>query len=242
MATTETSFHLFGHPVINLDKARSRHKRKSLGELAYVFVVAPGRSGSTLVQTILNSIPGWKILGENAGSLQGLVQSLNATHKTRYRQKARVPDNGPWFGATEILVDKYAASLGRGFTKHILRPERNTRVTGFKEVRWDWEDLTANLEGVQAIFPNARFILNIRNPQDIAMSAWWSTSKDSIHEVSKIVSAIENTAEEMSKDSFLLRYEEYVSEPSSLKALFDWLGEEWNEPTIRKILVHKLAH
>ena len=228
--------------MIDVDKLLSKYEKRAVKRLKYVFVVAPGRSGSTLVQTVLNSIDGWKILGENWGSLQGLIASFNGTQITRIHELAEVPHNHPWFGSTDVEVNDYVTSLASTFTRHVLRPDRSTRVIGLKEIRWEWQDLTQNLRDTQTIFPNARFVLNVRNPADVAKSGWWRESEDSINQVSGIVQAIENTSQELREDSFLLRYEEYTSDAASLRALFEWLGEVWDETRIREILAHKLSH
>ena len=47
-------------------------------DLGYVFVMTYGRSGSTLVQGLLNAIPGYLIRGENAAALN----HLHGFHKT----------------------------------------------------------------------------------------------------------------------------------------------------------------
>lgn len=228
--------------MIISDKLLTRLEAISTKDLKYVFVVAPGRSGSTLVQATLNSIPGWKILGENAGALQGVISSLNATLKAHTHAAIPLGENHPWFGAHEVSTEEYSASIASSFTRRVLRPDASTRATGFKEIRWAWDDLTKNLRDTQRIFPNARFVLNVRNPEEIVKSGWWKESEDAFDTVSKIVSAIENTAIALPEETFLLRYEEYTSDPTSLKILFDWLGEEWNEARIREILAHRLTH
>ena len=232
----------FGSLVIYSDKFLTRLENRLRRKLQFVFIVAPGRSGSTLVQAVLNSIPGWKILGENAGTLQGLISSVNATASAQSYGLDLRKANDPWYGADQISTEEYATSLGSTFTRKILRPTVATRVTGFKEIRWAWHDLSKNLRDTQTIFPNARFVLNVRNPRDVAKSAWWKEQEDSVDAVSKIVSAIENTAAELADDTFLLRYEEYTSNPASLKALFDWLGEKWDEERTREILAERLTH
>ena len=44
----------------------------------FVFVVTYGRSGSTLLQNVLNTIPGYCIRGENANTLAHLAKACHA--------------------------------------------------------------------------------------------------------------------------------------------------------------------
>lgn len=65
---------------IPADGDAARPARQPLG---YLFVVTYGRSGSTLVQGLLNSIPGYLIRGENRGVLYRLYQ-----YHSRSRRRA----------------------------------------------------------------------------------------------------------------------------------------------------------
>ena len=66
----------------------------------HVFVMTYGRSGSTLLMGILNSIPGWLLRGENRNAMRHLYDF----HRSGLAERARVdPDRAsqpthPWFG------------------------------------------------------------------------------------------------------------------------------------------------
>ena len=87
-------------------------------ELRHVFVMTYGRSGSTLLMGILNSIPGWLLRGENRHAMRHLYDF----HRSGLTERARVDParasqpTHPWFG---IEAFPEAASL-----QHIrsLRP------------------------------------------------------------------------------------------------------------------------
>ena len=55
-------------------------------ELRHVFVMTYGRSGSTLLMGILNSIPGWLLRGENRHAMRHLYDF----HRSGLAERARV--------------------------------------------------------------------------------------------------------------------------------------------------------
>ena len=66
----------------------------------YVFVVSYGRSGSTLLQSAINSTPGTQLRGENCNILYSLYRAVASAELTilgRARHpEPRRPDH-PWF-------------------------------------------------------------------------------------------------------------------------------------------------
>jgi hypothetical protein len=209
----------------------------------YVFIIAPGRSGSTLIQNLLNSIPNWLIRGENGGIHLSLIDTVRTARESQkqFGGKERPPSH-PWFGITEFELESFGRDLGEAFVADILRPPPETRVVGFKEIRWNWKNLTQDLFVMQTLFPGSRFVLNTREPSAIAQSGWWRDVENSHEWVSKRVRAIEQASRETGDESFLLRYEEYTANPSSLIDLFSWLGEAWDLERVEKVLSERLTH
>ena len=60
-------------------------------DLDHVFVMTYGRSGSTLLMGILNSIPGWLLRGENRHAMRHLYDF----HRSGLTEKARVDPDRP---------------------------------------------------------------------------------------------------------------------------------------------------
>ena len=56
----------------------------------------------------------------------------------------------------------------------VLRPEPETRVTGYKEIRWYQDDLADFCAWLRLVFPGARFVVNTRNQADVLKSKWWA--------------------------------------------------------------------
>src|SRR5690606_16051556 len=80
----------------------------------------------------------------------------------------------PWFGMDQYSPEQAAASYRRHLQQVFLKPEPDTRVTGFKEIRWWRRDLVETLQFTQLVFPGARFVLNTRNAEDVIQSKWWA--------------------------------------------------------------------
>ena len=154
-------------------------------ELRHVFVMTYGRSGSTLLMGILNSIPGWLLRGENRHAMRHLYDF----HRSGLAERARVDParasqpTHPWFGIEafpEAASLQHIRSLAEAT---LLRPEHDTRVTGYKEIRWYDEDLPDYVEFLRQVFPGARFVVNTRNLEDVAASNYWTHKDDPLAQV-----------------------------------------------------------
>lgn len=218
-------------------------RRSTPTDLRYLFVVTYGRSGSTLLQGILNSIPGYLIRGENTGAMEPLLNSfrrLNAKSAT----VAETDATDPWFGIDGYDRQQAAAAYRRLVVDVLLRPEPDTRVVGFKEIRWWKRDLTETLTLMREVFPGARFVLNTRAVDDVIASKWWA-DKDPDAARAQVLDfddRLDRAAAALGDAAFRVRYDEYVRDPGTLSGLFAWLGEDFDRARIDAVLATRHSY
>jgi hypothetical protein len=209
------------------------------GRLRHLFIVTYGRSGSTLLQGVLNSIPGYLIRGENDGAVYHLHQFHAACvgKKRRLRKRFELPldTTNPHFGLDEFPAKVSLRMLGRLVTSTVLRPEEDTRVTGFKEIRWYQEDLPAYVDFLRALFPGARFLVNTRDHAAVLQSGWWP-DKPKDGRLERMESAILDLAESLGDAAYRVHFDDYTADPAALRGLFHWLGEDFDETRVRAVL------
>lgn len=224
----------------------------------FVFVVTYGRSGSTLLQNLLNAIPGYCIRGENGNAIYQLCRVVHdlkhQEYITMHREQAMgkgsfVGNLGqstdPWYGAENIDIDRFAKSLFNVFCNEILAMPSQTRVGGFKEIRYihDLTFLPTQLELMQTYFPRAKIVFLTRDHTQVANSSWWK-NEDPVALVDQL-----NWADQVFKDyaeshadCFRLDYSAYAGGPGALVSLFDFLEETMDWHVVADILDHKLTH
>jgi hypothetical protein len=207
--------------------------------LRHLFIVTYGRSGSTLLQGVLNSIPGYLIRGENDGAVYHLHQFHSACvgKKRRLRKRFELPldSTNPHFGLDEFPANVSLRMLRRLVTSTVLRPEEDTRVTGFKEIRWYQEDLPAYVDFLRALFPGARFLVNTRDHAAVLQSGWWP-DKPRDGRLERMESAILDVAESLGDAAYRVHFDDYTADPAVLRGLFHWLGEDFDETRVRAVL------
>jgi Sulfotransferase family len=218
-----------------------RRGRERRDDLSYVFVVTYGRSGSTLLAGILNAIPGYLVRGENRDALHHLF----LFHRTLADERARVgPAKGrqrthPFYGIGDVPLDRSIADIRRLVLDTVLRPKPDTRVTGFKEIRWYHPDLTEYVAWLQEVFPGARFVVNTRSHEDVLASKWWAHGRDKSIDLQAIEGGILALAESLGDAAYRVHYDDYVADPAVLHGLFEWLGEPWDEAAVRAVMAKK---
>lgn len=217
----------------------------------YVFIVTYGRSGSTLLQNLLNAIDGYCIRGENENILMHLARGWHAVQTSRPMQGMRRagrpsgPEH-PWFGAEAVDPDRLGRSLAALFLREVLRLPPGTRVGGFKEIRFLAypEFFAAYLDFLHRFFPGTRIVFNTRDHAAVARSGWWARMDpaavaDRLAQADRLFAAYQAAHPDR---CITLHYDDYVRDHSALAPLFAFLGEPFDAARVAKVMARRLDH
>ena len=211
-----------------------------------IFIVTYGRSGSTLLMGILNSIPHVKIKGENYNLIYKyfhLVQSL------RYLSCLNSIDikesTHPWFSSKGSLLDKLHHLIISSINNYIYDEVPSGFVTGFKEIRYfdNFEDDDFNLyfEFLNKNFNNSCFILNTRNHNEVVRSGCWQRENpiELIEKLSKFETSIRNIFINCT-NFFEIDFYDVINQSQNLSNMFKFLGADYSHQKICELL--KVKH
>lgn len=205
----------------------------------YLFVVTYGRSGSTLLMSLLNAIPGYRICGENYNALYRLYQADAAIGQAREKfcGTSELAPQSAWYGMPRVRPHRFRAELVDSFVQHVLCPEPGDRVLGFKEIRYTpahVPDLAEYLRFLHACFPNTKIVFNHRDPAAVARSAWWARYPNA----EETVRAADERLLSFPADDrhFHFSYDEIDDSLDNIAELFRFLGEEFDERSVRAVL------
>jgi hypothetical protein len=227
-------------------RARVRALQWSGRHLDYLFIVTYGRSGSTLLQGILNSIPGYVIRGENGQVVRHLYEFDRTAREMRDKRRrwlrgrddhdGELPVTHPFHGIDRYPRGRVRRDLRRLLVDNVLGPGPDARVTGFKEVRWTEPDTPQLVNWLRSVFPGARFIVNTRDLDDVARSGWWGERDGSREELERIDAMLRQIALDLGDAAYHLHYDDYVDDTAALRGLFEWLGEDFDPDRAREVL------
>lgn len=214
----------------------------------FVFIVTYGRSGSTLLQRMLSTIPKSYILGENVDALAGLFQSYRsaaiAKRKHGNRRRSSVAD--PWRGVHLINPERYNRKLAATFIEEILHPPPNATLVGFKEIRYlEHDDLEEYLDYLRRTFRPCVLVFNRRNADAVAASARRKDHgypNDSAKAVCQFDQRVDAYVSLHRDDCEVVIYDDYIRNPQVLLPLFGRLGACIDEAKLRKVLLVDLKH
>lgn len=219
-----------------------------------LFVVTYGRSGSTLLQNMLNALPGVTLRGENNNLLAPLVAGWQGLRQFYPEQLARMKIAGslpsgphqPWFGYENITSDAYGREMAVGFLRGVLCPPPGTHTIGFKEIRWheDPELFLPMLEFLHQYFPGARFVFNTRDHGEVCRSGWWKNMDPDLvrAELTRAEALYDQWQAAHPDCSLAMHYNDYIQGPEAWRALFDFIGEAFDADLVQAALDHKLMH
>lgn len=217
----------------------------------YVFVITYGRSGSTVVQNLLNALPGYCIRGENANALPPLIWSWHLLASSEVprgmRRDREISHPGhPWYGIEEVSPRDWGLGLADLFVREVLRLPPGTRVGGFKEIRFHNRPPPFEVisDFLRTFFPKARLIYNIRDHDAVLKSGWWAQMDPEVARAELVAAEALFRADLAAhpESSLLLRYEDYRGNPEGLRPLFDFLREPFNPALAERVLGQRLDH
>ncbi len=222
-----------------------------LDRYRYVFVVTYGRSGSTLLQSVLNSTPGTQIRGENGNVLYFLYRSLSCANQAiRSRAKdpaPRLPDH-PWFGFNEIKARRFDATLLNAFVRDVLVPDPAAQVIGFKEIRYTSlsiakGDFAPYMDFLLNRFPQARIVFNSRRADDVLVSSFMAVGQpDQTRLVLREADQMFADYDRSSDRTIHMHYEDYVADHGLIHKMLDFLELAWSADRVAAVMKKRLVH
>jgi hypothetical protein len=147
----------------------------------FTFVVTYGRSGSTLVQGLLNAMPGGLVRGENNLFVLPLFRSWSALRDFNKKYAGLAGERGvqsAFYGIDEFRPHDYADSV-----RDLVLPQlygatdpAEVDILGFKEVLWHRirpKETAAFFEFFDTVFPDAQYVLHRRDHEAVTTSGFW---------------------------------------------------------------------
>jgi len=152
----------------------------------HIFIVTYGRTGSTLLQGLLNACTGVKIYGENYGFFYYCYKAYESMLLAR-EHLGKTLESGPthaFYGADGVDIPRLKAAIAGLMRDHLYRESdpAEPRLRGFKEVRYDMPDLHAYLDFLGEVFERSCFIFLTRNARETAASGFWKGSDPTLVE------------------------------------------------------------
>ena len=154
-----------------------------------VLICATGRSGSTTLQRIINTIPNSNICGENAGAINSL---LDFYRKLKYSSTNYVPGHFTPASYEDIVNKNVKPSWYNSYNYNqmihlikmtivnMFKKNDSNDLWGFKEIRYDAGKINY-IKDFKDLFPQTKVIIQIReNIMAQSNSGWHKNDKNAI--------------------------------------------------------------
>lgn len=221
----------------------------------HLVIITYGRSGSTVLQSVLNSCPGVLIRGENHNvvrHLQDYSETLARVSKEHGVAVATDKDH-PWHGAHLVSSKGALNSLRKTFYESVLNPEEDTETIGYKEIRYThghfetYEEMLKNLMFLNELLPNVRYLVNVRDAAKTAASGWWRLEEGAEQRLSTSREWLERAVLDINKElgsgrAFLVSYDEWANNTEKMCQILDDLGIEYDKKVVDSVVHTKLRH
>lgn len=226
--------------------------------MRFILICASGRSGSTTLQRIINTIPNANICGECDGAILHLLHFYRSIKKTkRFTPK----DNGGRFKTYESCIktntkpcwynsfnyDQIIGNIKNMIINMMLSSEqrnkpRNNVILGFKEIRYFErnEDITL-LKDFRELFPNTIVLLNYRSDvSKQSKSSWFSKNPT---ESKRRLQAMNNRMKLFNthngKYTYIVTFEDLFN-VEKIKNMFKYINCQFNVLEYNKIMKNKM--
>lgn len=155
----------------------------------FVFVVTYGRSGSTLTQGMLNTLPRTLVRGENNLYVLPMFRAYDGLEafKAKYGGPGSAKTSSAFYGLGDVDLGAFAASVRELVQRQLLGGIALSDVDrlGFKEVLWhrvkpaEWSAFFAFLD---LAFVDPLYVLNRRDVAMASSSGFWQKKQPGVAE------------------------------------------------------------
>ena len=215
-----------------------------------VLICATGRSGSTTMQRIVNTIPNSNICGENFGALNSLMEFYrrikNSTinnipghyHPASYESIISQNIKPSWYNSYNY---QQMINLIKMTIINMFKNKEETNLWGFKEIRYDSGNINY-IKDFKELFPQTKVIIQIReNIEAQSKSGWFKKDKNAITFLNKTSKELIDFALKNKEWCYLTSFER-MFDKNNLRNMFVFIecGEKYNKKEIDEILQNNL--
>jgi hypothetical protein len=213
-----------------------------------VLVCATGRSGSTSLQRIINTIPNSNICGENYGAVNSLLDFYMKLHNA---SRDQIPGHYNPASYEDIISKNVKPSWYNSYQMPemeqkirelivaMFKKDSNTSLWGFKEIRYDSQRIHF-LKSFKSLFPQTKVIIQVR--ENIAAQSKSSWHKDDRNASKKL----QQTNSEFwnfylaNKDWCYFTTFERMFDKTNVQNIFSFIGEKYDEKKVNEVLMNNL--
>ena len=196
-----------------------------------VLICATGRSGSTTMQRIINSVPNSNICGENFGAINSLLEFYKRIKTTTFDyvpghlRPASYEDiiskdvkpswyNSYNFQQTVVMIKILITSL--------FKNKETTTLWGFKEIRYDNGDIKY-LREFKELFPQTKVIIQVRgNIAAQSQSSWLKKDKNAIQYLNTLNNEFYNFYNQNKEWCYFTTFEK-MFDMENIKKIFEFI-------------------
>jgi hypothetical protein len=215
-----------------------------------VLICATGRSGSTTLQRIINSIPNSNICGENYGAINSLlefymklkicVEKYIPGHYSPAKYETIISKNikPSWYNSFHFEEIKQNI---RNTIISMFKKDSNTYLWGFKEIRYDNKRVNLLL-AFKELFPQTKIIIQIReNILNQSQSGWHKKDNNSINYLNNLNNELVNFYNLNKEWCYFTTFEKMFDKNNLLK-IFDFIEcrENYDENKVDDILANNI--
>jgi hypothetical protein len=215
-----------------------------------VLICATGRSGSTTLQRIINTIPNSNICGENFGAINSILEFyINLKKSTEnmipghyspasYESILSKNIKPSWYNSYHLEQMKNCI---RSTIITMFKNSTTTTLWGFKEIRYDNNKVNL-LKAFKELFPQTKVIIQIReNIIAQTQSSWYKDDKNSLNYLKKLNNELFLFYKENSEWCYFTSFEKMFIQ-KNIQKIFQFIGFEldYDENKVIEILKNNI--
>jgi hypothetical protein len=211
-----------------------------------VLICATGRSGSTTMQRIINSVPNSNICGENFGAINSLLEFYKRIKTTTFDfvpghlRPASYEDiiskdvKPSWYNSYNF---QQTVSMIKILIASLFKNKEATNMWGFKEIRYDNGDIKY-LREFKELFPQTKVIIQIRgNIAAQSQSSWLKKDRNAVQYLNTLNNEFYNFYNHNKEWCYFTTFEK-MFDMENIKKIFEFIdcSQHYDESKIKQIL------
>ena len=211
-----------------------------------VLICATGRSGSTTMQRLINTIPNSNICGENFAAINSLLEFYRRIkqstidnipghlHPLTYEQLIENNIKPAWYNTYNYSQIVYLIKI---MIINMFKNSEKTNLWGFKEIRYDSGNINY-IKDFKELFPQTKVIIQVReNIKNQSKSGWFKDDPTSIPFLIKTSKELADFAVKNKEWCYLTSFER-MFDRNNLQNIFSFIDcrEKYDENKITDVL------